>query len=174
MENETHDGLRAQKSPPPEERPGCLFNPGPQRSDRTVRRSAGKSPLLVVPSLRGDGGVDGTTLRFLLEQNLSQKKKQQQQQQQQQEEEEEERENECQREAELSLLFAVHDMSAAQPSSGLASWHSSRRRGRGRRGGRSRNPLPHDPLVVCGYGDVGPCLCDVPVILQLLFQQSKV
>ena len=57
---------------------------GPQRSGRTVRHSAGDAPLQVVPALRGDDGVDGTTLRFLLEQNLSLKKKQ--------EEEEKERE----------------------------------------------------------------------------------
>ena len=49
-----------------------------------MRHSEGDAPLLVVPALRGDDGVDGTTLRFLLEQNLLQKKKQ--------EEEEKERE----------------------------------------------------------------------------------
>ena len=84
VEHEQHDGLRAQKPPLPGVRPGSLFDPGPQRSDRTVRHSAGDAPLLVVPALRGDDGVDGTTLRFLLEQNLSLKKKQ--------EEEEKERE----------------------------------------------------------------------------------
>ena len=68
----------------------CLSDPGPQRSDRIVRYSARKSPLLVVPALRGDVGVDGTTLRFLLGQNLSLKKKQE-------EEEEGDREKECQR-----------------------------------------------------------------------------
>ena len=70
VEHEQHDGLRAQKPP------GSLLDPGPQRTDRTVRHSAGDTPLLVVPALRGDDGVDGTTLRFLLEQNLSLKKKQ--------------------------------------------------------------------------------------------------
>ena len=158
VEKVSYDGLQAQRSPPLGERPGCLSDPGPQRSDCTLRHSAGKSPLLVVPALRGD---DGTTVRFLFVQNLSQKKKQ-----------EEERENKCQREAARCLRCLV---SAAHPSSRLASWHSSRRRGRGRRGrGRSRNPSPHVPLVACGYGDVGLWLCDVPVIMQLLFQQSKV
>ena len=76
VEHVQHDGLRAQKPPLPGVRPGSLFDPGPQRSDRTVRHSAGDAPLLVVPALRGDDGVDGTTLRFLLEQNLSLKKKQ--------------------------------------------------------------------------------------------------
>ena len=41
-----------------------------------MRHSAGDTPLQVVPALRGDDGVDGTTLRFLLEQNLTLKKKQ--------------------------------------------------------------------------------------------------
>ena len=84
VEHVQHVGLRAQKPPLPGVRPGSLFDPGPQRSDRTVRHSAGDAPLLVVPALRGDDGVDSTTLRFLLEQNLSLKKKQ--------EEEEKERE----------------------------------------------------------------------------------
>ena len=76
VEHEQHDGLRALKPPLPGVRPGSLFDPGPQRSDCTVRHSAGDAPLQVVPALRGDDGVDGTTLRFLLEQNLSLKKKQ--------------------------------------------------------------------------------------------------
>ena len=42
VENVTRDGLRAQKSPPPGVRPGSLLDSGPQRSDRTVRHSAGK------------------------------------------------------------------------------------------------------------------------------------
>ena len=41
-----------------------------------MRHSAGDASLQVVPALRGDDGVDGTTLRFLLEQNLLLKKKQ--------------------------------------------------------------------------------------------------
>ena len=53
VENATHDGLRAQKTPPPGERPGCLLDPGPQRSDRTVRHSAGEAPSLLPPSLAG-------------------------------------------------------------------------------------------------------------------------
>ena len=44
VEHEQHDGLRAQKPPLPGVRPGSLFDPGPQRSDRTVRRSAGDGP----------------------------------------------------------------------------------------------------------------------------------
>ena len=85
VEYEPHYALRGQKTPPPGERPAPLSEvAGPQRSDGTVRHSAGDAPLQVVPALRGDDGVDGTTLRFLLEQNLSLKKEQ--------EEEEKERE----------------------------------------------------------------------------------
>ena len=40
VENVTHVGLRAQKSPPPGVRPGILPEPGPQRSDRTVRNGS--------------------------------------------------------------------------------------------------------------------------------------
>ena len=80
--------------------------------------------------------------------------------------------------AELGRMSARGRRSSAcclrcRVSSGLAHWHSCWRRGRGGRG-RSRNPLPHDLLVVCGYGDVGSWLCDVLVIMPLLFQQSKV
>ena len=53
------------------ERPAPLSEvAGPQRSDRTVRHSAGEAPLLVVPSRRGADGVDGTTVSFLLAENL--------------------------------------------------------------------------------------------------------
>ena len=71
MEHEPHYALRGQKTPPPGERPAPLSEvAGPQRSDRTVRHSAGEAPLLVVPSLRGADGVDGTTVSFLLAENL--------------------------------------------------------------------------------------------------------
>ena len=80
----------------------CLRLPGPQRSDRTVRHSAGDAPLLVVPALRSDEGVDGTTLRFLLEQNLSLKKKP--------EEEEKERKRLERRQVLLEEFFALVDV----------------------------------------------------------------
>ena len=111
VEHEQLDGLRAQKPPLPGVRPGSLFDPGPQRSDRTVRHSAGDTPLLVVPALRGDDGVDGTTLRFLLEQNLSLKKRQ--------EEEEKEREWREQRKvmkAEFMALMALPSFTPLQES----------------------------------------------------------
>ena len=110
-EQATHEGLRAQTALPPGARPGILVEPGPQRSDRTVRHSAGDTPLLVVPALRGDDGVDGTTLRFLLAQNLSLKKKQ--------EEEEKEREWREQRKvmkAEFMALMALLSFTPLQES----------------------------------------------------------
>ena len=71
VEHEPHHAPRGQKTPPPGSgRHLCLRFAGPQRSDRTVRHSAGEAPLLVVPSLRGANGVDGTTVSFLLAENL--------------------------------------------------------------------------------------------------------
>ena len=43
----THDAPRAQKTPPPGVRPGILAEPGPQRSDRTVRRFLGDCSFTV-------------------------------------------------------------------------------------------------------------------------------
>ena len=77
VENVARDGLRAQKSPPPGVRPGSLVDPGPQRSDRTVRRSSGKDPLLVVASLADASadGVDAATLSFLTASALEARRK---------------------------------------------------------------------------------------------------
>ena len=75
VEYEPHYALRGQKTPPPGERPAPLSEvAGPQRSDRTERHSAVLAPLLVVPSLRGADGVDGT-VSFLLAENLKLQKK---------------------------------------------------------------------------------------------------
>ena len=67
-EQAAHTGLRAQKTPPPGERPGLLLEPGPQRSDRTVRRSSGDNlPTLALSSLAGSAGeeMDVSILSFL-------------------------------------------------------------------------------------------------------------
>ena len=56
------------KQPPQGVRPGSLVDPGPQRSDRSLRRSAGNSlPILALPVLAGSAGevVDSSSLRFL-------------------------------------------------------------------------------------------------------------
>ena len=77
VENATHDGLRAQKTPPPGELPGCLSDPGPQRSDRTVPHSRGVAPSLLLPSLADAAAdvVDHSSLAFLLKASLSQRRK---------------------------------------------------------------------------------------------------
>ena len=66
--HDAHDALRGQKTPPPGVRPGSLSDPGPQRSDRTVRRSSGAFPLLAVPVLADTAAeaVDSRTVRYLL------------------------------------------------------------------------------------------------------------
>ena len=73
-----HDGLRAQKPPLPGGGLGSLFDPGPQRSDRTVRHSAGEAPSLLPPSLADAAadGVDRSSLAFLLKASLRLRKKQ--------------------------------------------------------------------------------------------------
>ena len=76
-----HAGLRAQTAPPPGVRPGLPLEPGPQRSDRTVRHSSGDSlPQLAMPSLAGAAGeaVDSATLAFLLSQSLAAKEHEEQ------------------------------------------------------------------------------------------------
>ena len=73
--HDAHDALRGQKTPPPGVRPGSLCDPGPQRSDRTVRRSSGEVPLLAVPVLAGGDGVDGTALSFLVRRAVEDRKR---------------------------------------------------------------------------------------------------
>ena len=57
--------------------PGLALEPGPQRSDRTVRRSSEQAVLLVMASLAdavGDG-VDAATLSFLTARALEDRRK---------------------------------------------------------------------------------------------------
>ena len=80
-EGEVHvkyDAPRRQTTPHPGVRPGSLFDPGPQRSDRSLRRSAGDGlPQLVTPSLASTASeaVDSATLAFLLSQSLAAKER---------------------------------------------------------------------------------------------------
>ena len=69
--------LRAQITPPPGVRPGLPPEPGPQRSDRSLRRSAGDAPPLTVPVLAAaaDEAVDSATLSFLVQRALEVNKK---------------------------------------------------------------------------------------------------
>ena len=73
-EQVTHDGLRAQKTPPPGERPGILPEPLPQRSDRSRRHFSGDGlPQLAMTFLAGAAGLamDAAVLAFLLSQSLA-------------------------------------------------------------------------------------------------------
>ena len=127
VEYETHAGLRAQKTPPPGERPGILAEPGPQRSDRTVRRSSGETPLLVVASLAAVAadGVDAATLSFLTAQALEDRRKE--------EEERKMKEKEAQevKLKELEARWRAVDSGARHPSPGpvRASLGPGRRQG---------------------------------------------
>ena len=78
--HDTHDALREPKTPPPGVRPGSLADPAPQRSDRSLRRSSGGTPLLGVPSLADPSAEssDGRALRFLLTKALALKKEEDQ------------------------------------------------------------------------------------------------
>ena len=75
--HEMYDAPRRQNAPHPRERPGSLVDPGPQRSDRTVRRSSGQVPLLVVALLADASadGVDAATLSFLTASALEARRK---------------------------------------------------------------------------------------------------
>ena len=56
-EHVTNNALRRQKAPPPGARPGLLAEPGPQRSDRSLRHSSGDAlPTLSLPVLAGTSG----------------------------------------------------------------------------------------------------------------------
>ena len=122
VELATHFGLRAQKTPPPGERPGLLLEPGPQRSDRTVRRSSGDNlPTLALPVLAGSAGevVDSSSLRFLTASALKARR----------EEEEEERKKEKEKQR-----LAVHaEAAAALERAHLLLEQASKRRKRKKR-----------------------------------------
>ena len=99
---DAHVALRGQRTPPPGVRPGSLVDAGPQRSGRTVRRSSGKDPLLVVASLADASadGVDAATLSFLTASALEARRKE--------EEEEERKAVETARRAALSAWQLRH------------------------------------------------------------------
>ena len=77
VENEAHSVLLYQRSPPRGVRPGLLPEAGPQRSDRTVRRSAGDTPPLAMLVLAAapDEALDSATLTFLVQHALEAKMK---------------------------------------------------------------------------------------------------
>ena len=127
-------------------RPGSLVDPGPQRSDRSLRRSAGdKLPTLAVPVLAGSAGevVDSSSLRFLTaalrqrkeeevkrEAKAQEKKVAESEVQQQAEQEKEEEEEE---EADASYLLSLSSRPRSSSTAAVAwsqcwfSWSSSSR-----------------------------------------------
>ena len=86
-EQATHDGLRAQTAPPPGARPGILAEPGPQRSDRSLRHSSGGAPSLALVSLAGGDTPDDATVAFLLSAALALKKEEEEEERRKREEE---------------------------------------------------------------------------------------
>ena len=70
VEHETHDGLRAQNTPPPGTQPGVLQDPGPSWVEAvTVGYVAARPPSLTVVPV-SDDRIDDATLQFLLQQSL--------------------------------------------------------------------------------------------------------
>ena len=86
-EQASHDGLGAQTAPPPGARPGILAEPGPQRSDRSLRHSSGRAPSLALVSLAGGDATDDVTVTFLLSAALSEKKEKEEEERRKREEE---------------------------------------------------------------------------------------
>ena len=93
-----HHAPRGQKQLPLGERPGLLAKLWPQRSDRTVRRSAGDGlPTLALPSLVGSA-VDETALHYLLQRALVEKEEAEEKRKRKKEAEAKRREHEAMRE----------------------------------------------------------------------------
>ena len=115
---------------------GSLLDFGPQRSDRTVRHSAGEAPLLVVVSLAGGDSVDGTALRFLLKQTLALKK-----------EDEEERRKVAPQQLEEKLEAEMKLLNAAGPAPSSSTAAGKRRKRKKRRKRRCGHTGSHVQVV---------------------------
>ena len=85
--HETHSALRGPKQPPPGSRPGILAEPGPQRSDRSLRHSSSGAPSLALVSLAGGDAPDDATVTFLLSAALTMKKEEEEEERRKREEE---------------------------------------------------------------------------------------
>ena len=143
LEHATHSGLRAQKTPPPGERPGVLKDPELQGGAVTDGYVAAPAPPLAVPLLASAAGeaVDHSTLQFLLTHAIETKKAL----------EEEERLKRVQ-EAVARLRAKVHagePLSAAEHEAwyGTSSSSTGKRRKKKK---RRRKKLPKAPLPRCG------------------------
>ena len=88
--HEKHDGLRAQKRPLPGTRPAPLAEvAGPQVRAATVGYVTAADPRLAGQRLKSDDdGVDGSTVRFLLQQSLAGKMKEEEEEEEEEEEDE--------------------------------------------------------------------------------------
>ena len=78
--HEKYDAPRRKNAPHPGERPGILEEPGPQRSNHSLRHSSENAPLLVVATLAAAAadGVDAATLAFLTVRGLEDRRKDEQ------------------------------------------------------------------------------------------------
>ena len=157
--HDAHDALRGPKTPPPGVRPGSLAEPAPQRSDRSLRRSSGETPLLGVPSLADPlaEASDGRKMRFLLTKPLALKE----------EEDEESRKQEEQEE--LNSLSAM-ERRTPQQNRRLADLFlqrakRKRRKRRKRRAPRTSSPAP---LVAALVVDSGSGMLAMLVFLVML------
>ena len=72
---ETYDALRRLRAPLPRKRPGGPPEPEAQGAAVMGGCVAAGAPLLVVPTLHGEDSVDGSTVSFLLAENLKLTKK---------------------------------------------------------------------------------------------------
>ena len=130
-----YDALRGLK------RPEQLAEPlGQQGAAVTVGYVAAGPPLLVVSTLHGDDGVDGTTVSFLLAQNLKLK-----------EEEEEGKERRRKLREEAKHKSRMREFAAKRPASGSARQTPTT----GLSGSRSRSASPHGRRGAKGSGRRG-------------------
>ena len=102
---EQHDALREHKTASSGgERPGVLKDPEPPWVEAvTVGYEAAGAPLLEVPTLRGDDGVDGTTVSWLLKVALKKKEEERRRKLEEKEEEGDKKAMESQERARLFL-----------------------------------------------------------------------
>ena len=162
VERETHVGLQALMAPPRGTRPGLRPEPGPQRSDRSLGRSARDAPPLRVPVLAAasEEAVDFATLSFLVQRVLEVKKN----------EEEAEKKEEAamalldipaesrsaQQVSKISALVEILDRDGAEAAAASSSSHLGRRKRMRRR--KSKAPKTSSSARVgvqprrCGQG----------------------
>ena len=126
--HEKYDAPRRQNAPHPGERPGCLVDPGPQRRDRTVRRSAGDSlPTAGLPVLAGASGkaVDSSALSFLVQLAVKDRKREEEEKQAVKEKEKAEKELQQARRLRKAMREAGFSHYPWLPSDDGTHWHNT-------------------------------------------------